>query len=104
MCNWLAAWLCCLCLCGSGSIIVHRSDALEILGVFPTRAASHAHLGRKLMQGLVDAGHNVTLISPVARRPGDGFTVVQVDEYRDGGTSKSKLYIVSFALYPITSL
>lgn len=90
MCNWFAALLCCLC-AGSGAIIgVHRSDALDILGVFPTRAASHALLGRTLMQGLVEAGHNVTLISAVARRPGDGFDVVQVDEYDDGGVTKSE--------------
>lgn len=37
--------------------------SLNILGVFPTKANSHFQLGWALMQGLTEAGHNVTLIS-----------------------------------------
>lgn len=36
----------------------------NILGVFPTKTASHFKLGWALMHGLAEAGHNVTLISP----------------------------------------
>lgn len=43
------------------------THSYNILGIFPTKASSHFRLGWTLMQGLADAGHNVTLICPYDR-------------------------------------
>lgn len=36
----------------------------RILGVFPIPSKSHYYVGQALMQGLVERGHEVTVISP----------------------------------------
>ncbi|XP_018562683.1 uncharacterized protein LOC108904558 [Anoplophora glabripennis] len=40
------------------------ANSARILGIFPTTIPSHYILGRALMKGLAEEGHNVTMISP----------------------------------------
>lgn len=36
----------------------------RILGVYPTPLKSHYYVGQRLMQGLAERGHEVTVMSP----------------------------------------
>lgn len=45
-------------------LLVSDGDAYRILGVFPAPAYSHYNLGSRLMKGLAENGHEVTLIAP----------------------------------------
>lgn len=45
-------------------IIVSSVGAYRILGVFPVTAYSHYVLGSRLMKGLAEKGHDVTIIAP----------------------------------------
>lgn len=39
-------------------------ESAKILGVFPTMAKSHDIVGKSIMEALVEAGHEVTVVSP----------------------------------------
>lgn len=45
-------------------IVISYTSALKILGVFPTYAKSHWSIGSSVANGLVEAGHEVTVITP----------------------------------------
>lgn len=45
-------------------IQIEQCKTYNILGIFPTSVSSHFAVGHALMKGLVNAGHNVTIISP----------------------------------------
>lgn len=59
----------------------------RVLGVFPVPGISHYILGRELMKGLADAGHDVTMISPFEEkevpRNGSYKSVVLTGFYED---------------------
>lgn len=44
--------------------VLASSECAKILGIFPIAAISHNILSYKLMKGLAEAGHDVTMISP----------------------------------------
>ncbi|CAG9762345.1 unnamed protein product [Ceutorhynchus assimilis] len=46
------------------SLCHHHCRAAKILGIFPTPGKSHYILESTLMKALVDAGHDVTIVSP----------------------------------------
>lgn len=45
-------------------VTLSLTDGLRVLGVFPTFGKSHWSVGNGIMMGLIEAGHEVTMISP----------------------------------------
>lgn len=43
-------------------------ESAKILGIFPTMARSHYIVGESIMKALVEAGHEVTVISPFPKK------------------------------------
>lgn len=48
----------------SAIVAVSCVDGARILGVYPLPWGSHYILGEKLMKGLAEAGHEVTMLTP----------------------------------------
>lgn len=49
-------------------LIFNYAESANILGVFPMGVSSHYILDYKLMKGLADAGHNVTIVAAVKQK------------------------------------
>nr|QIK00366.1 UDP-glycosyltransferase [Xylotrechus quadripes] len=61
-------------------LICHFAEPANILGIFPTPAASHFTLGFRLMKELADRGHNVTVVNPFPQKePISNYTDVSVE-------------------------
>lgn len=68
---------------------VGNSDSAKILGIFPTMSKSHYFVGESLMKALVDAGHEVTVISPfVQKKPIKNWREFDTKELAEGRHKK----------------
>lgn len=57
------------------------SDAYRILGIFPAPAYSHFALGSRLMKGIAEKGHDVTMIAPFKeKKPLKGYREIILEE------------------------
>lgn len=56
----------------------------RVLGVFPIPMKSHYYVGRGLMQGLAERGHEVTVISPFKeKKPIKNYNEIFIDNSYD---------------------
>lgn len=56
-------------------------ESAKILGVFPTMAKSHHIVGHSIMKALVEAGHEVTVVSPFPqKKPIKNWRDINTDE------------------------
>lgn len=46
------------------TVLISPYECYKFLGVFPTTAPSHWKIGYTLVKGLIDAGHEVTVVTP----------------------------------------
>lgn len=57
------------------------ANAYKILGVFPMQSKSHFAIGNSVMKSVVDAGHEVTMISPYpSKKPQANFRDISIVE------------------------
>lgn len=49
------------------SLWLSIGNAYNILGIFPFRSKSHFAIGNGVMNSLLDAGHQITMVSPYPR-------------------------------------
>ncbi|CAO1424243.1 unnamed protein product [Diamesa tonsa] len=60
------------------------ANAYKILGVFPMQSKSHFAIGNSVMKSLVDAGHEVTIISPYpSKKPQPNVRDISIAELLD---------------------
>ncbi|XP_050298919.1 UDP-glycosyltransferase UGT5-like isoform X1 [Anthonomus grandis grandis] len=88
---WLKFILTCL-------LLVYNVHSYQILGLFPMASISHHILTTKLIEGLAEAGHEVTMVSPYAAK-----NVPKHWKYRDivldGVDEKFQDYLKTMNLY-----
>ena len=78
---------------------VHTAIAYKFLGVLPIPSKSHYYIGHKLLKGLAEGGHDVTVISPFKEKnPIPNYKEVFLEhswiEYRRGKTIKRSMIII----------
>lgn len=78
-------------------VVLTCANASRILGVFPIATGSHFVLTSKLMKGLAEAGHDVTVVSPYRLKdlPKHGkYRDVMLEGFASDFESKSLEYLV----------
>ncbi|XP_030764390.1 UDP-glucuronosyltransferase 2C1-like isoform X1 [Sitophilus oryzae] len=76
------------------SISVSYGESARILGVFPISSGSHYILDYKLMKGLADAGHDVTMITPFKQKnlpkTKGNYTEIILDGFEESMSAREK--------------
>jgi glucuronosyltransferase len=64
------------------SSIIISTNCLKVLGILPFGSKSHFTIGHSILKTLVDAGHEVTAISPYPlKKPMKNYTDISVEDY-----------------------
>lgn len=62
------------------ALAISYASALKILGVFPTYAKSHWSIGSSVAKSLLEAGHELTVITPYpTKNPPKNYKEVVLD-------------------------
>lgn len=61
-------------------VAISYASALKILGIFPTHSRSHWSIGSSVAKGLVEAGHELTVITPFStKNPPKNYKEIVLD-------------------------
>jgi hypothetical protein len=62
--------------------LIVGANGLKILGILPFGSKSHFTIGHSILKTLVDAGHEVTAISPYpSKTPMKNYTDISAEDY-----------------------
>lgn len=71
-------------------VFVQNVNSANILGVFTSSSASHIIIHKALADALIDAGHNVTIVSSTSLPGNQNFHHILIEENEDTRSAKDK--------------
>lgn len=64
--------------------LLHVSESLKILSIFPMSMKSHLKIGHSIAESLLEAGHEVTVITGSQdQKPRDKYRIIQLPDIMD---------------------